>query len=193
MATRGGTVVSYEWSPDPVVEQMAIFSVAEALRDPALPLMLAKERTQEDIVQHFQMESDPSGFPWEDWAESYAPRAQEFPNIGILRRTDELYEQATSDRAFIISNDAVFYDASVIPERGIWHQEGRPLRMTRGGAPNPLPKREFLGLSPETETYIMAAFVDWFDNAVDLYVTSRGRLAPRHALRSPVTGRFIPR
>lgn len=184
------SVVHFEWNPDPVVFGQAILTVEAALRDRTLPLMFAAEQTQADIRERFETETDPEGAPWQEWAESYVDYAESFPNIGILRQTGELYERASSNQAFIISNDSVFYDPGVLPARGIWHQEGRPGRTTASGSPNPLPKRAFLGLSAEAEARIMLTFVNWFDRAVDLYVTSRGRVGRRHALRGP-GGRFI--
>jgi len=187
------TPVSITWKPDPVVFRDAILDVAEALEDRSTLLLAARQYIQDDIREHFQTESDPDGMPWEPWADSYVGYAEEYPNVGILRQTNELYDEATSNRAFIISHDTVFYDSSVMPERGIWHQEGRANRTTKQGTPNPLPQRSFLGLSDESQALITLVAVDWFDRAIDLYETSTGRLGRRHRVRSVSTGRFIPR
>jgi phage gpG-like protein len=187
MATRTGVHMTYTWVPDPVVFADRMFAVAEGLENTALPLLYAKEQTQADIRSRFETETDPSGKPWKEWSESYLPVAEAYPNEGILRRTDELMEAAVDDNAFIVTNDAVFYNAENIPERGIWHQEGRPGRM-RGGD---LPKREFLGVSMVAQGMIFRAFGEWFDGVTDLFITARGRIGRRHILRG-AGGRFVP-
>lgn len=184
--------VVIDWNPDPVVFADAILTVEEALRDTRLPLLASKEFVQEDIQKRFQTQTDPSGEPWEEWAESYKPYAEEFPNIGILRQTDELYQAATSESAFVVNSNTVFYAAENLPARGIWHQEGRPGRRTRQGTANPLPQRQFLGMEEGTRTLIFATFSDWFDRAIDLFATITGRTGRRHAMRGAM-GRFIPR
>lgn len=195
MAKRG-VHLTYTWEPDPVVFADSIFAVAEGLENTIIPMTYAKEQTQADIKSHFETETDPHGIKWDDWSENYEEYANDFPNIGILRQTDELYDAATDDEAFTVTEDTVFYHAENIPERGIWHQEGRPTRRTKGGAANPLPKREFLGVSVVAQGMIFKAFDDWFDNVIRLYPTSRGRLGQKHARRAPAGsssgGQFTP-
>jgi len=187
-----GVHVDYIWEPDPIVFADAIFTVDAALQHREIPLAFAAGEVKADIRERFRTKTDPGGEPWEPWADSYAPRAEAYPNIDLLRRDDDLYQAATSDAAVVVSNDSVFYHAENIPEYGIWHQEGRPSRRTKGGSPNPLPQRQFLGLSDETISVIFVAFADWFDRAIDLFTTSRGRIGRRHAMREG-TGQFIPR
>lgn len=186
------SIVLTEWVPDPVVLGRSMLAVADSLSDATLPLAKAAQVYREDIDDRFATETDPDGAPWQYWAESYVEYAENFPNTGILDQTSELREAATSGRATIISNDTLFYDTTVLPERGIWHQEGRPNRMTRGGKPNPLPQRRFLGLSAEAEALITLSFVDWFNDAIALYPTSTGLIGRRHSLRG-AGGRFVPR
>lgn len=186
------STVAYTWKPDPVVFADAIITVEESLRDRSVPLLAAREFTQEDIRDRFETETDPDGVPWDKWAQSYKEYAENFPNIGILRQTGELYDAASSSAAFIINSDTVFYDSGYMPERGVWHQEGRPARTTRGGTANPLPARPFLGLSDSARLLIFATFADWFDRSIDLFVTARGRMGRRHSMRGDL-GRFIPR
>ncbi len=192
MAQASGVHMTYTWVPDPVVFAERIWAVAEGLENTLIPMIYAKEQTQADIRRHFETETDPSGRPWEPWAESYMEYAESFPNEGILRQTNELYEAAVSDEAFTVSDDAVFYHAESIPERGIWHQEGRPDRRTKSGASNPLPKREFLGVSIVAQGMIFRAFGEWFDRVTDLFVKPTGGLGRRHMRRGDA-GRFIPR
>jgi phage gpG-like protein len=185
------SVVTYEWEPDPIVFADAILTVDTALRNPAPALLMSKELAQEDIRERFLTETDPQGGKWQEWSENYTPIAEAFPNDGILRQTGELYDAATSDTAFIVTQDTVFYQTNM-PERGMWHQEGRWDRKTRGGGSNPLPDRPFLGLTEETAQLIFVTFRDWFDHAIDLFETRTGRIGRRHSIRGPA-GTFIPR
>ncbi len=187
---RTGTRVTYTWEPDPIVMAENVLEVERGLKNMQMPLRFAAEQTQADIRERFHTETDPDGVKWDDWAKSYEEAAA--GNIGILRQSGDLYEDATSDRAVIVTNDSVFYDTSAIPERGIWHQEGRPDRKTKGGSPNPLPQRQFLGLSNEAQVVIWGAFDDWFDRTIGLWETSRGRVGRRHSMTG-AGGRFIPR
>lgn len=191
MAARGGHI-TMTWVPDPVVYSDAILSVSEALRDTRLPLLFAQQHVQADIKERFITKTDPDGNPWEPWAESYEPRALSHPNIDLLRRDDDLYQAATDDSAFTVNDDTLFYHAENLPEYGIWHQEGRPARRTKSGAPNPLPKRAFLGMSRVTEGVIFRSFSLWFEEALDLFMLRRGGVGRRHARRSAGTGQFIP-
>jgi hypothetical protein len=172
--------VFIEWSPDPIVFGDAILQVEEGLRHTEMPMALAMQEVQGDIRERFETETNPDGTPWAPWAESYENFAIEFPNIGVLRQTGELAEKA--ENALLINGDTLFFD-----EGQIWHQEGR--ERSKGGT---LPERRFLGLSKETVRFIYAAFIDWFDNVVDLFETSTGRIGRRHARRGP-SGTFIPR
>lgn len=168
-------LVNYTWEPSPQVYADSILEVAAALEDRSLPLLFARQATQQGIRERFETETAPDGTPWEAWSESYTPYAEAYPNVGILSQSQELEEVASRSDAFIISHDAVFYNPGFLPHYGLAHQEGLPDRKT------PLPARPFLGLSDETMGVIDAAFVGWFDEAIDLYITSRGNIGRRHA------------
>lgn len=160
--------------------------VRQALLDRTRPLATASEVLQADIAEHFETETAPDGTKWDDWAESYKPVAEEYPNVGILRQSEGLYEAATSSEAIVITKDAVFYRTAALPHYGLGHESGIPERK------NPLPQRSFLGMSDEAQMIVYGNFIDWFDDSINLYVTARGRIGRRHALRG-AGGMFIPR
>lgn len=197
------STVHIEWSPDPIVFGEAILEVEEALQHTEIPLALAMQEVQADIRERFETRTNPDGTKWDDWAESYEEYAISFPNMGILdqhgggRDGSGGYLREDAENALVINGDTLFFDEGAIPERGIWHQEGRPSRKTKQGSPNPLPSRRFLGLTTESVIFIEAAFNDWFDNSIDIYETSTRRLGRRHARMGvhPMTGHkgFIPR
>jgi hypothetical protein len=177
----------YEWAPDPRVYANAMYHTADALRNPAAPLLFAAKQMQEEVKASFLSQTSPDGRQWVDWSDSYRPIAEEYPNEGILRRTTNLYEAATDEEAFVVSGDTLFYDTSGWPwstgknriQYGWVHQEGS----------NTNPQRQFVGVSVEGESIIYGAFMEWFDNALAMYVTATGKLGMRG--RSSL-GTFVP-
>ena len=178
-----GGAVTFTWEPDPVVLGDAILNVAQALRDRLPAMELARQSVIDDVRARFRSKTDPDWVPWDAWADSYAPVAEAYPNIDMLRRDDILYQSVTSEDAYVVTEDTLFFEAGDMPEYGVWHQEGRPDRKTKSGAANPLPKRAFLGLSDVAEAEIWGDFSLWFDRAIDLYPTSTGRIGRRHSKR----------
>lgn len=104
-------------------------------------------------------------------------------------------------------------------ERWIWHQEGRTRSTALSGVQddqaefiarakslgltpnelqlvttgeNELPARPFLGLSFEAEIQIVEVWDQWFDGAIAVGVSQKGKVFARHARRGP-GGRFIPK
>lgn len=186
------TSITYEWEPDPSDLAASLMAVADAL-DTRVPMMAQTAQIfRMDVAENFEGEHGPDGDPWAPWAESYENYAIE-NNVGILRQTEELFEEAVSSARFIVSNDAVFYEVDM-PVRGAWHQEGVPDRRTKSGAPNPLPARPFLGLSEEAASLIMETWGEWFDGAIMIYPSIGGGLERRHSIRAPGSqGRFVSR
>ena len=182
------------WDPDPIVWGEAILEVDEALSHVEIPLAFSAELVSEDIKRRFDTETDPSGNPWEEWAENYKDIAEAFPNAGILRQTDETYDAATDPEAMIVNGNTLFFDEGVLPDQGFYNNDGAPGRRTKGGSPNPLPARPFLGLSDEATGYIFATFEEWFEQAIMIFETPTGKLGIKHQLRAPGSqGRFVKR
>ena len=171
--------IDYVWDPDPMVFATAMWRTSDALRDTAAPLLFAAKQTQEEIKASFQSETSPDGREWVDWSDKYRPTAEAYPNVGILRRTMDLYDAATDESAFVINGDTLFYDTSGWPystgknqiQYGWVHQDG-------SGAAN-VPQRQFVGVSDEGASIVMGAFMGWFDNALALFVTATGKLGIR--------------
>ncbi len=175
--------IDYIFEPDPIEFQMAFYEVADALRDARAPLTFAAHQARVEIEESFKTHTAPDGTKWKPWSENYQEVAEAYPNVGILRRDQELYRAATDQGSFVINGDTLFYDTSDWPEYGAWHQEGRPGRKTKQGKPNPLPKREFVGVSAEGEAIVMSTFMGWFDRSIDLFTTKTGRVGRRHQVR----------
>ena len=177
--------VSFYWEPDPALYAASMNAVAAALENQTAPLVAASEVLQQDIIERFQTETAPDGSKWEEWSEAYRPYAESYPNIGILRQSGALYDVATSSETVTIRGDTVFYRTNHLPSYGLAHQFGDP------GRKYALPARPFLGMSAESETFIFAAFSEWFDRAIDLFVTPSGKIGKRHALQGE--GGFVTR
>lgn len=177
--------VSFYWEPDPALYAASMMRVAEALEDQTAPLIASSEVLQQDIRERFQTETAPDGTKWDEWSEVYRPYAESYPNIGILRQSGALYDVATSSETVMIRGDTIFYRTNHLPSYGLAHQFGDP------GRKDPLPARPFLGMSAESESFIFAAFSEWFDRSIDLYVTATGKVGRRHAIQGP--GGFVSR
>lgn len=210
----GGTI-TFDWVPDPEVVAAEIIQTAENLEDRSSPLALSRQIAIGDMRERFMTETSPGGDAWAPWADSYKPYAEGI-NAGILRRSGALYGAATSEGAYPITADSVFFSTAGLPEYWIYHQTGalRTAGASReeaeahvefirslgsefvpGGAGtgiNVLPARPFVGLSFEAELQILEVFDQWFAGAVAIGATSTGRLGRRHALRGP-GGQFISR
>lgn len=209
-----GGELTFEWVPDPEVIAAALFEAAAAIENMEPPLMLSRQVAIEDIRQRFDTHTAPDGSPWVAWSESYAPDALRNNIGGILQRTGELEATATAESAFLVDGNSVFYDTGSLPPYWIWHQEGRERsgggrdasagaatsiedlakQTAQGdlGGGNVLPARPFVGTSFEAELQIVEIFDQWFEGAIALGVSSKGKAFPRHSLRG-ASGRFVSR
>jgi phage gpG-like protein len=183
--------VTFEWIPDPKVYANKFMTVADALDNTrAVPLAAASEQMQAAIRDRFDTETDPEGVPWQEWSERYAPIAEAYSEIGkILQWTGELADAASSTEAMVVTNDTLFYQTPMLPSYGLAHDQGISDRGTKGGG---LPRRSFLGMDDNSALRIMGFFSEWFDRSIDLFITSTGKVAPRHRIRGEGS-RFIPR
>lgn len=204
---KAGGTITFDWQPDPRTFQDRILNVRDALEDRTAPLLAAGQFVTDDIRLRFKEQRDPAGEAWDEWSGQgghvgpegdivstvgYAAYAEQHNLGNILEQTLKLREAAVSPSRIRITENDLFYSTDGLPPYGLWHQEGKPDRRTASGSENPLPQRAFLGLSDLAAGEIMIVFSDWFDRSVSLYVTSRGRIGRRHALRG-AGGRFVER
>jgi hypothetical protein len=187
-----------KWTPDPIVFGESIMDVANALEGTIVPLTAARSEVQMDIKERFATRTAPDGSSWDPWKPSYLEEAEAFPNIGMLRQSDVMYQWVTSEEALVVTNDTLFLEVPLLPpsvkksgakrkrsERRIYyHQEGSGV----------YPARPFLGMDAETRTFVFATFGEWFNRAVQLFPKKGGGIGQRHQLRSPSSvGRFVKR
>lgn len=175
---------------------MSMLDVAAGLENPLVPLAEAGEILQADIRQRFETETDPSENPWEPLSWRYImwkPGQGQRPinprrRTGTtLKDTKDLMEAATSDDTILIRGDTLFYQLGLLPEYGIAHDTGLEERQ------NPLPQRQFIGLSEEAKDVIEVSFDQWFIGNINLYPTSTGKLGQRWGFRAKPGGFFLPR
>lgn len=214
-----GGEITYEWepSPDDVAEQM--LEVAGYLENIEAPLALSREVLMHDIQMRFDTKIDPDGNPWAPWSDSYTKyRESNYPEGGTLVRTTDLESAATSEAAFEVGPAGIFYNTQGLPEYWLWTQEGAErggASATQGMTPsekqhmasvlnksveeldqssgsNTLPARPFIGPSFEAEIQIAEIFDKWFDGAISLATSPKGRLFGRYSYRGP-SGQFASR
>jgi phage gpG-like protein len=215
-----GGEITFDWEPSLDDVAAELMEVAGYLENIEAPLALSKGVLQRDIQMRFNTKIDPDGNPWEPWSDSYAKyRERYYPEGGILVRTGDLESAATSEEAYEIGPEGIFYSTQGLPEYWLWNQEGR----VRGGTSatagmtqaekehmasalgtsvselegaqsgsNTLPARPFIGASFEAEIQIAEIFDKWFAGATSLATSSKGKLFGRHSYRGP-GGQFAPR
>lgn len=161
-----------EWLGDPRIMAARFDELAADLEEKKVALLAAmRQIIIDDVKEHFEREQGPSGEAWEDWAPSYAPRALS-ENIGILRKTEELYDAATSLEAYPIIGDDVWVATNEFPDYWDVHQEG-----TRD---NRIPARPFIGTSAAAQGRMNLIFHQWANGEMNI-------------LFSPLTGVSQPR
>jgi phage gpG-like protein len=196
-------LIQYHWAePDPDEVAHRLITLANALEDFTQPMIIAGELTRADIQNHFDTQSDPSGRPWDAWADSYEPWALAHGSGQILNLTGALEGAATSPGAFIPTQHDLFIDTSSFPEYWAWNNFGAYDRATAstgvdefgviGGQANVLPERPFIGLSDAAKAKIDAVFFAWFEGEIALGISGTGKAFARYAKRGP-GGRFVAR
>lgn len=217
-----GGELEFAWEPPGGPEEVAneLLAVSGYLEDIAGPLTLSREVLKNDIRMRFQTKVDPEGTPWPEWSFSYsAYREANYPNGGILVRTGELEQTATADEAFVQSEESIFYNTGGLPPYWLWTEQGatrstpnapaplsekeaahmastlgvsvQTLREVQGGG-NELPARPFVGPSFEAEIEVIEIFDKWFDGAITLGMSSKGKVFGRYSYRGP-GGQFVSR
>jgi len=215
----GGELV-FDWEPDPNLIENELLEIQAYLENIEAPILLSKGILQNDIRMRFETKVDPDGNPWEPWSDSYAKyRENNYPEGGILVRTGELEKTATGDEAFVVSDAGIFYNTAGLPDYWLWNQEGRErgsgvregevkalaahsgiseaqareeLAKEGNAGSNTLPARPFVGASFAAEIEIVEVFDKWFDGAITLATSSKGKVFGRYSYKGP-GGRFAKR
>jgi len=207
-AFAGGTI-SFTWVPDPEVVAQELIETAGRLEDRSDPLLISREIAIQDMQERFKTKSDPDGKAWVKWAPSYAPIAERVNKGGLLERDQIMKDAATSPGAYPVTESSVFFSTAGLPPYWLWIQQGTGgTRVFRAGEKSPIgelksdltfggegrgnamPPRPFVGVSFEAQLQIVEVFDQWFEGAVTMGVSSKGKVFARHARRGP-GGRFV--
>ncbi len=196
-------LIEFFWAEDdPAIVSQQLIGLSHALDDFKAPLAAAGTMAQADIRRRFETGTDPSGRPWQPWAESYEPWALKhtkgpiLPERANLHLTGEMRNALLEPDNWRATSQDLFLDMSDVPDRWAWHNFGADDRGGMGGsvsegyefAHNDLPSRPFIGMSPVTRAKVTKVFDMWFQGTVEVWTSSRGRTFFRG--RDPRTGRF---
>lgn len=154
-----GGQLDFEFKPNLTVVAARIEELELSLRDFTPAMAAARAVVVDDVREHFEREESPEGEKWDDWALSYAARAQS-ENVGILRKTEELVDAVTDPSAYPIIGNDLWINTGDFPP--YWAAQNY------GYADNNLPQREFLGTSVEARFKIIDTFDAWFSRTISI-------------------------
>lgn len=173
--------------------------LADYIEDTRLPMLAAKRIAQEDMQRHFDTDTDPEGNPWVPLDPDYAKKKAKMggdPN-NILTLSGDLERGATSEAAWVATEEALFFKTSALPHYWDVHESGSGADMAGyaalvrerirgkarladdpGGARDSMdigrgratPARPFVGLTLEARNQIIELFDLWFDEGIKLTV-----------------------
>lgn len=204
----GGGYIEFDWVPEPEEVAQRLFQAADMLEDRSEPLLYSKQIAQADVRERFDTKTSPEGATWAPWSKSYEPDALANNVGGILERTGATRAAATSDAAYLITYDSVFFNLGGIPQQGIWNNfgasrgagipgwaefkaraESMGMEVEGSGGGNVLPARPFIGISDKAQQAIIQVFDQWFSGIIAFAAGGSGGLRRYHSFRDPL-GRF---
>lgn len=152
---------------------IALYRFANYIDDEEV-LQGAKRIAMDDMEKRFETETDPFGNKWRKLTPKYEEQKARdgFPVHPILTRTRDLRNAATSESAWSVSGESVWFHTDGLP--GYWsaHEHGAPSRTyyrdvegeTReSGYYGGLPQRRFIGLSNEARDEILMLTGAWLE------------------------------
>lgn len=114
------------------------------------------------IKRNFDTESA-GGRPWPKLSQStVAIKSREGRNNGILKRTMELRNTATTPSRFKISKDEAIYNMPRFAFYGVFHLTG----FYNHRSNTFVPARDWLALSPDATSKVAAIFDDWVESKI---------------------------
>lgn len=177
----GGAIIRIEWNPDLDRVSQALLRAAGDVENILPPLVAARRIARDDMEQHFATETDPEGDRWEDLDPKYAAfKEAHGGNDTILDRYGDMRAAATSEDAWEIIGNEMFFNAAGLPPYALTHQTGTTGSKTHSGEfsnlgrGGNLPQRMFIGLSDQAEAEILDVFDLWFSEAIDIHVHTTG-------------------
>ena len=196
MAKKHG-FINVDFDPNLKTVEQDFVRLGKRFEDKRTVMLAAMVVARHDIDEMFEGEHDAFGDPWAPWKDtkppsgnqSYATRAQNYPNIGILRRKDDLHQQAIKEEQFHIDNDFLTYGDD-LPEWAGVHLHGGQKVQPDGYV---IPQRSFYPYSPEGVQKVHMLFDDWAERNIAIMqrTTTTGRTVTMIRGRG-AGGRFTP-
>jgi len=151
-----------------------LFEMADFIEDVAVPLTVVKEIARRDMAERFETEIAPNGRAWAALNPDYETwKQEEHGDLPILTLTGDLRNKATSEGAWSVSGDSVWFSTASLPIYWSAHQYGvQDWSFTPESGPRTgeyielfgkLTPRPFIGLSEEAENEILAYMDGWFE------------------------------
>lgn len=154
--------LDYVWEPErPAIVAGRFEQLAGDFEDFTPVLGAISQIVQDDVAEHFEKEEGPTG-KWKDWAPSYYPKALS-ENVGILRKTEDLYDAATDPAAYPIIDNDVFIITNDFPDYWAIHNYGGT-----AGKGSRIPPRPYLWLSDEARAQSELVFELWATERIDI-------------------------
>lgn len=184
----GGTI-EFFWKPDPEILARKILTLKDYLENFKPPLEASRSIARADMQRHFDTETAPDGSAWAPLSPETINTYGEHP---ILDLTGLMKAAATSDTAFPIDANDLYFSTAGLPFYAMFHETGRGSRHAglyaemraqglalvegieeiSGGA---MPARPFIGISTEAQDLIIEVFDAWFEGGVSgFYVHGTG-------------------
>ena len=177
MATSG---LEFHWFPNPLVVAEDIKAGAFAVNNLEIPMELSIVPAGDAMTRTFGEE----GPGWAAWAESYAPFALAYPNVGILWQTGDLLGSVADEANFVVTPRTLSWTGATSPDYWRFHEEGT----------SKMPARKFVGLDEIAIAEIYAIFGEYLDGIVSEMAGHGFTHAPTgrgSTIRGP-GGRFAP-
>lgn len=185
------TTLEFDWATEPRILAGRFDALARSIDDFVPPLVATRQVIVDDVREHFVNEEGPNG-PWQDWSPSYLPQALA-ENIGILRKTEALYDAATSITAYPIVGGDIFVNTNEFPDYWKVHQEGGSINSPRNIAKRVMhrragrdaeariqgnvPARPYIWLSDEADMRIFEVFDGWMEGELQIFLSGQYSIA----------------
>jgi phage gpG-like protein len=189
--------INVDFDPDLRTVEQDFRRVSAKLEDKHTVMLASMVVAQQEIEEMFEHERDAFGDPWAPWKEtkppsggqSYATRARNYPNIGILVQDGDLHREATKTDQFVISDNHLSYGHD-LPEWAGVHLHGGVKIQPDGYV---IPQRSFYPFSAVGVQKVHMLFDEWAENAIEITerTSKRGRHYVQVQTRTP-GGQFGP-
>jgi hypothetical protein len=176
--------IEVDWDADPRILAASFQELADNLeRNLDEPAIAARQIMIDDVREHFEKEEGPLKH-WDPWAPSYAQRAQR-ENIGILRKTEDLFDATQEISSWPIIGNDVWVNTNSWPDYWRIQQEGGRIggRMTsrrmairryRGDKEadtfGVIPPRPYIWTSQSAEEQIAFIYDRWVEGELQIVI-----------------------